>query len=136
VLKEKGTPFTESKRETSPTYESIIRIKVKTGGRWRTLAGAVVAGQPKIVEVKGIPLEAPFSPVMLFVNNNDKPGFIGLIGAALGDAQINIADFHLGRVAEGEDAIAIVGVDQEVPEAILAKVRAAPQVRYAKALHF
>jgi D-3-phosphoglycerate dehydrogenase len=136
VLKEKGTPFMESKRETSPTYESIIRIKVKTGGRWRTLAGAVVAGQPKIVEVKDIALEAPFSPVMLFVNNNDKPGFIGLLGAALGDAQINIADFHLGRVAMGEDAIAIVGVDQQVPDAILAKLRAAPQVRYAKVLHF
>jgi D-3-phosphoglycerate dehydrogenase len=109
---------------------------VQTGGRWRTLAGAVVAGQPKIVEVKGIALEAPFSPVMLFVNNNDQPGFIGLLGKALGDAQINIADFHLGRVAAGEDAIAIVGVDQDVPEAILAKVRAAPQVKYARALHF
>ncbi len=136
VLKEKGVPLTESKRETSPTYGSVIRIKVQTGGRWRTLAGAIVAGQPKIVEVKGIALEAPFSPVMLFVNNNDKPGFIGLLGAALGDAQINIADFHLGRVAAGEDAIAIVGVDQAVPETILAKVRAAPQVKYAKALHF
>jgi D-3-phosphoglycerate dehydrogenase len=136
VLKEKGTPFTESKRETSPTYDSVIRIKVQTGGRWRTLAGAVVAGHPKIVEVKGIALEAPFSPVMLFVNNNDQPGFIGLLGKALGDAQINIADFHLGRVAAGEDAIAIVGVDQDVPEAILAKVRAAPQVKYARALHF
>ncbi|HWA23286.1 MAG TPA: phosphoglycerate dehydrogenase [Caulobacterales bacterium] len=136
VLKEKGTPFTESKRETSPTYDSVIRIKVQTGGRWRTLAGAVVAGHPKIVEVKGIALEAPFSPVMLFVNNNDQPGFIGLLGKALGDAQINIADFHLGRVAAGEDAIAIVGVDQDVPEAILTKVRAAPQVKYARALHF
>jgi D-3-phosphoglycerate dehydrogenase len=136
VLREKGAPLTESKRETSPTYESIIRIKVQTGGRWRTLAGAVVAGQPKIVEVKGIALEAPFSPVMLFVNNNDKPGFIGGLGTILGEARINIANFHLGRVAAGEDAIAIVGVDQDVPEAVQAKLRAAPQVKYVKTLHF
>jgi D-3-phosphoglycerate dehydrogenase len=136
VLREKGAALTESKRETSPTYESIIRIKVQTGGRWRTLAGAVVAGQPKIVEVKGIALEAPFSPVMLFVNNNDKPGFIGGLGTILGEARINIANFHLGRVAAGEDAIAIVGVDQDVPEAVQAKLRAAPQVKYVKTLHF
>jgi D-3-phosphoglycerate dehydrogenase len=95
-----------------------------------------VAGQPKIVEVKGIALEAPFSPVMLFVNNNDKPGFIGGLGTILGEARINIANFHLGRVAAGEDAIAIVGVDQDVPEAVQAKLRAAPQVKYVKTLHF
>ena len=84
VLKEKGVPLTESKRETSPTYDSVIRIKVQTGGKWRTLAGAVVAGQPKLVEVKNMALEAPFMPVMLFINNTDKPGFIGRLGTLLG----------------------------------------------------
>jgi D-3-phosphoglycerate dehydrogenase len=136
VLKEKGAPLTESKRETSPTYESIIRIKVKTGGKWRTIAGAVVAGEPKIVEVKGMALEAPFAPHMLFINNSDKPGFIGLLGVSLGDAGVNIANFHLGRVAAGDDAIAIVGVDQDVPAAVLDKLKKAPQVRYVKVLQF
>ncbi|MGE3304005.1 MAG: phosphoglycerate dehydrogenase [Hyphomonadaceae bacterium] len=136
LLKERGVPLTESKRETSPTYGSLMRIKVQTGGRWRTLAGAVVAGQPKIVEVKGMALEADFHPVMLFVNNSDKPGFIGALGTMLGEAKINIATFHLGRVAEGEDAVAIVGVDQPVPDAIQTKLRALPQVRYVKVLLF
>ena len=136
VLKEKGAPLTESKRETSPTYGSVIRIKVQTGGKWRTLAGAVVGGQPKIVEVKGMALEAPFGSNMLFINNSDKPGFIGLLGASLGDAGVNIANFHLGRVAAGEDAIAIIGVDQEVPAVVIDKLKSAPQVRYAKVLRF
>ncbi len=136
VLKEKGAPLTESKRESSPIYGSLIRIKVQTGGRWRTLAGAVNAGSPKIVEIKGMALEAAFHPVMLFVNNNDKPGFIGALGAMLGDAKINIATFHLGRTAPGEDAVAIVGVDQPVPEAVQEKLRALPQVRYVKVLRF
>ncbi len=136
VLKEKGTPLTESKRDVSPIYGSLIRIKVQTGGRWRTLAGAVNAGQPKIVEVKGMPLEAEFQPIMLFVNNSDKPGFIGALGTMLGEAGVNIATFHLGRQSAGEDAIAIVGVDQVVPDAILEKLRALPQVRYVKVLRF
>jgi D-3-phosphoglycerate dehydrogenase / 2-oxoglutarate reductase len=136
VLKQKGTPLTESRRETSPIYGSLIRIKVLTGGRWRTLAGVVNAGTAKIVEVKGMALEADFHPVMLLINNLDKPGFIGALGTILAEANINIATFHLGRQAAGQDAIAIVGVDQVVPEAIQHKLRALPHVRYVKVLRF
>lgn len=136
VLKHKGIPLTESRRDTSPIYGSLIRIKVLTGGRWRTLAGVVNVGTAKIVEVKGMALEADFHPVMLLINNLDKPGFIGALGTMLGDAKINIATFHLGRQAAGQDAIAIVGVDQVVPEVIQQKLRALPHVRYVKVLKF
>jgi D-3-phosphoglycerate dehydrogenase len=136
VLKQKGTPLTESRRETSPIYGSLIRIKVLTGGRWRTLAGVVNAGTAKIVEVKGMALEADFHPVMLLINNLDKPGFIGALGTILAESNINIATFHLGRQAAGQDAIAIVGVDQFVPEDIQHKLRALPHVRYVKVLKF
>ena len=136
VLKQRGTPLTESKRETSPIYGSLIRIKVLTGGRWRTLAGVVNAGTAKIVEVKGMALEADFHPVMLLINNLDRPGFIGALGTILGEANINIATFHLGRQAAEQDAIAIVGVDQVLPDAIQHKLRALPHVRYVKVLKF
>jgi D-3-phosphoglycerate dehydrogenase len=136
VLKQKGTPLTESRRETSPIYGSLIRIKVLTGGRWRTLGGVVNAGAAKIVEVKGMPLEADFHPVMLLINNLDKPGFIGALGTILAEANINIATFHLGRQAAGQDAIAIVGVDQIVPDDVQQKLRELPHVRYVKVLKF
>ena len=136
ILKQKGTPLTESRRETSPIYGSLIRIKVLTGGRWRTLAGVVNAGMAKIVEVKGMALEADFHPVMLLINNLDRPGFIGALGTILGEANINIATFHLGRQAADQDAIAIVGVDQVLPEAIQHKLRVLPHVRYVKVLEF
>jgi D-3-phosphoglycerate dehydrogenase / 2-oxoglutarate reductase len=136
VLKQKGTSLTESRRATSPIYGSLIRIKVLTGGRWRTLAGVVNAGSAKIVEVKGMSLEADFHPVMLLINNLDRPGFVGALGSMLGEANINIATFHLGRQAAEQDAIAIVGVDQIVPEAIQQRLRALPHVRYVKVLQF
>jgi D-3-phosphoglycerate dehydrogenase len=136
LLKERGTPLTESKREDSPTYDSLIRIKVQTGNGWRTLGGVVIAGTPRITEIKGMPLEAAFHPTMLYVNNLDKPGFIGALGMMLGEAKINIATFNLGRVQEGAEAIALVGVDQSVPVPILERIAALPQVRYVKLLHF
>jgi D-3-phosphoglycerate dehydrogenase len=134
VLKQKGTPLTESRRGISPIYGSLIRIKVLTGGRWRTLAGVVNMGAAKIVEVKGMALEADFHPVMLLINNMDKPGFIGALGTLLGEANINIATLHLGRQAAEQDAIAIVGVDQVVPDAVQQQLRALPHVRYVKVL--
>ncbi len=136
LLKERGAVLTESTRDVSPTYDSLIRIKVKTGGGWRTLAGAVIAGQPRIVEVKGMALEAPFQANTLYINNSDKPGFIGALGTLLGDAGINIATFHLGREGAGAEAIALVGVDQALPAPVMAKLKALAQVRYAKLLRF
>ena len=111
-------------------------MKVQTGGKWRTVAGAVIGGQPRITEVKGMAFEAAFHSRMLFVNNSDTPGFIGALGTMLGAAGINIATFNLGRVAEGEDAIALVGIDQSVPAALQAELKALPQVRYVKVLEF
>ena len=73
---------------------------------------------------------------MLYVNNLDKPGFIGNLGALLADAKVNIATFNLGRVSAGEDAIALVGVDQDPGEALVAKIRALPNVKEARTLRF
>ena len=56
------------------------------------------------------------APHMLYVRNQDRPGLIGALGRTLGDAQINIATFHLGRDRPGGDAIALVEVDGPIPE--------------------
>jgi D-3-phosphoglycerate dehydrogenase / 2-oxoglutarate reductase len=136
LLRERGVPLSETKREFSPTYDSVIRLKVKTGAGWRTIAGSVIAGQPRIVEIKGMGLDAPFSPVMVYVNNLDKPGFIGAFATILGEAGVNIATFHLGRTAAGEEAIALVGVDAGIDEAVRGRIAGLPQVRYAKVLRF
>ncbi len=74
-------------------------------------------------------LDAPFSPDMLYVNNWDRPGFIGRMGALFGDVGINISTFYLGRIGVGEDAIALIGVDQAPDAALLDKVKALPNIK-------
>src|SRR6202041_3971719 len=97
--------------------------------------GSFVAGsKPRLVEVKGIPVEAEFSRHMLYVTNQDKPGFIGRFGATLAGAGINIATFHLGRAEQGGDAICMVSVDETVPEPVLEMVRTLPLVMHATGL--
>ena len=73
---------------------------------------------------------------MLFLRNRDRPGLVGRVGTLFGEAGINIATFHLGRNAPGGDAIALIEIDGELPPAVLAAVRALPQVQQAKLLRF
>jgi D-3-phosphoglycerate dehydrogenase len=136
VARERGVTVSESRQDSSPIYENLMRITVQTEMGRRSFAGTVVAGAPRIVEVKGMELESAFAPAMLYVNNLDKPGFIGALGAMLGEAGVNIATFNLGRVAAGDDAIALVGVDQAPDDALIARIRALPHVKEARALRF
>jgi D-3-phosphoglycerate dehydrogenase len=136
VAKERGITVSESRQEDSPIYESLMRITITTEKGKRSFAGSVLAGAPRVIEVKGMDLDAPFAPLMLYVNNLDKPGFIGALGALLAEMGVNIATFNLGRVSAGEDAIALVGVDQEPTDDLLGRIRALPHVKEARALRF
>ena len=137
VAKERGIVITESRREQLGTYDAQITVSVTTGDFTREVTGTVYAnGVPRIVDVKGIVMEAAFAPHLLYVTNEDKPGFIGKLGTLLGDAKVNIANFNLGRAGAGSDAIALVEVDGAVPDAVLAAIRAIPMVKQAKALAF
>ena len=136
VAKERGVTVSESRQETSPVYDSLMRITVLTDMGRRAFAGTVIGGTPRIVEVKGMELDAAFAPAMLYVNNLDKPGFIGALGALLAEAGTNIATFNLGRVAAGDDAIALVGVDQTPDDSLISRIRALPHVKEARALAF
>jgi len=88
------------------------------------------------VDIKGIRVDAVFGMLMIYVTNFYKPGFIGAFASLLGGANMNIATFHLGRVKQGGDAIALVEIDGPVPADVLGKVQALPQVKQAKALVF
>ena len=93
-------------------------------------------GKPRIIQVKGINMEAELGPQMLYITNEDKPGFIGHLGMELGNSGVNIATFHLGRLAPGDDAICLVEVDGDVSAEVLARLEAVSHVKQVKALHF
>lgn len=137
IAKERGMVIEETRREMAGDYESLITVTVVTERQSRHVSGTVFAdGRPRIVNIKGIRMDAEFAPSMVYITNFDKPGFIGKFSGTLGEANINIATFHVGREAPGGNAIALIEIDGDLPEEVLAKVRALPQVQSAKALHF
>jgi D-3-phosphoglycerate dehydrogenase len=137
IARERGIAIEEVRREDAANFEAVIRFTVKTERQERNVAGTVFAdGKPRIVEIKGISMDAEFGRHMLFVTNEDKPGFIGNLGSLLGAKEVNIATFHLGRNKRGGDAICLVEMDEPISNPILAEVSRIPLVKQAKRLSF
>jgi D-3-phosphoglycerate dehydrogenase len=137
IARERDIRCTEIKRDEAANYETLIRLTVTTERVTRSVAGTLFGGaRPRIVEIKDIPVEAEIGPHMLYITNKDKPGVIGDLGRMLGEAKVNIATFHLGRAAEGGDAIALLQVDQAVDKPLLDKIASLPNVLQVKALEF
>jgi D-3-phosphoglycerate dehydrogenase / 2-oxoglutarate reductase len=137
LARDHGIEVAEASTDKTGDYQSLVRISVTTERGTRAVAGSLIGnGRARLVEIKGIKVEADFAPHMLYVTNKDKPGFIGRFGTILADAGVNIATFHLGRAAEGEDAICLVSTDGETRDEVLASVRALPLVMQATNLVF
>ena len=120
---------------------SVISILLKTSKEERLVKGAVLHGHaPRLLGVDDIDIEAPLERNLIFMRNRDVPGVIGRVGTILGEHKINIANFSLGRRAangpgEGPpEAIAVVHVDEVVPDAVLQALRKVPAIQLAKAI--
>jgi D-3-phosphoglycerate dehydrogenase len=137
IARERNIAVTTVHRDEVEGYQTLIRLAVETERGERTVAGTLVHEQrPRVVEVNGIETEAQLGPHMLYVRNEDKPGMIGALGKTLGDAGVNIATFHLGRMSPGGEAVALIEVDQPIPEPLREAICALPHITQCKALRF
>lgn len=137
AARERGIRVEEVRREQQGVYEGYIRLTVITERQERSVAGTVFSdGKPRIIQVKGINMDAELGERMIYITNEDKPGFVGALGTLLGSEGINIATFNLGRTSAGEDAICLIEVDNEITPAVLDKLCALPLVKQAKPLRF
>ncbi|MCC7284300.1 MAG: phosphoglycerate dehydrogenase [Acetobacteraceae bacterium] len=136
LARERGIAILETVAERASAYQTGVRLVLVTDRDEKAVAGTLFGDRPRLTAIKDIPVEAELAGHMLYVTNQDKPGFIGRFGATLAEAGINIATFHLGRSAPGRDAVCLVAVDGPVAEDVLARIRAIPQVVQASALAF
>jgi D-3-phosphoglycerate dehydrogenase len=137
LAKERGLDVREVRHDREGYYHTLVRVTVGTAQGDRSVAGTLFAnGQPRLVEIFGISIEADLAGDMLYIVNSDAPGFIGSIGTLLGKAGINIGTFHLGRREAGGEAVLLLSVDSPVTEAVLAEARTVPGVRTVRALKF
>ncbi len=133
VAKERGIRISTTNQDKSGVFEGYIKVTVVTDKRERSIGGTVFSdGKPRFIQIKGINIDAEVGAHMLYTTNEDVPGIIGALGRTMGDHGVNIANFTLGRVAPGGEAIALLYVDEPVPadaQAQLAKTGLFTQIK-------
>ena len=136
IAKERDIEVRETLYDGPCDYQTLVRVALSTEKGTRRLAGTLLGDKPRIVSIDDIVVDAGLGPNMLYIENDDTPGTIGLIAKAIGDAAVNIATFHLGRTAPGGAAIALIEVDQPVSAALAAGLRALPGIVRVERLLF
>ncbi|MGR3571779.1 phosphoglycerate dehydrogenase [Brevirhabdus sp.] len=123
VAKERGIKVSRTTQGKSGVFDAYIKLTVVTEKRERSIAGTVFSdGKPRFIQIKGINIDAEIGAHMLYTTNEDEPGIIGALGNTLGGNGVNIANFTLGRSEKGKDAIALLYVDDVIPDPILQKL--------------
>jgi D-3-phosphoglycerate dehydrogenase len=136
LAKERNIDVSEIRHERTAHYKTLVRVSVVFDGGTFAISGTLFGDKPRVVALGDVLLEASLGNRMLFVANEDKPGLIGGVGQLLGEAKINIANFHLGRNKEATYAVALIEVDDAIETALLSKIAKLPNVKDARVLEF
>ncbi len=121
LAKERDIKWTETKTSQTADYTSLITLKIISGKEKMSVAGTILGkSNPRIVSIDGLACGCHSGRgTMVIYTNVDKPGVIGYVGTVLGKNKINIAGMQVGRKPKGGEAITVVNVDADVPDAVL-----------------
>ncbi|GGB57507.1 phosphoglycerate dehydrogenase [Blastomonas aquatica] len=139
LAKDRGLDVREVRHDREGDYHTLVRVSVETEDGERSVAGTLFGNAtPRLVEMYGIKIEADLAGHMLYIVNRDEPGFIGRLGSTLGEANVNIATFHLGRRESrgGGEAVLLLSLDGAVAEPVLWKLCQLAGVKTVKSLRF
>jgi len=137
LAKERGLDVREIRHDREGTYHTLVRVTVKTAQGDRSVAGTLFGNtMPRLTELFGVMVEADLVGDMIYIVNEDAPGFIGRLGSSLGAAGVNIGTFHLGRREAGGEAVLLLSLDSPVPEPLLWEICRLPGVKTVKPLKF
>lgn len=119
MAKEKGIDII---RQAKADNDIPGEIKVNLGDEIE-LCGGVIGEIPRLTEINGYIIDIPLTGNLLIIKNSDKPGIVGKIGTVLGEYGVNIGNMEVGRKSAGGQAVTVIGVDQEISEEVIEKLK-------------
>jgi len=137
LAKERGIAVREIRNEGEGDYHTLVAVTVGASQGSKRVEGTLFGNRaPRLVSIFGVPIEAELAGQMIYIVNTDAPGFIGALGTQLGENQINIATFNLGRHEAGGEAVALVAVDDPITPDVAQQLHCVPGVREVVPLSF
>ena len=130
LARQRGIQVERTRTDAPRDYADLIEVRVSSGPRAVRVAGAILAeGHSRIVRIDDFRVDLVPRGVALVLHNHDVPGVIGRVGTLLGNAGINIAEYHQARLTAGGDALAVVSIDSALPGVVGEALRALPELR-------
>jgi len=133
IARERGITVSETKVLENEQFANLIKVEVETNkGKSLVAATLFTSNKPRIIRVDEFYIDTIPEGNILIMRTMDSPGIVGQVGTLLGDNKINIAAMNFGRTAPGGEAVVVLNVDQQIPEALLEKLRQNKSVRDVK----
>ncbi len=137
LARERGLDVREIRHDRETDYHTLLTVSAMTSAGDRPVVGTLFANStPRLVEIFDIRVEAELEGEMIYIVNEDIPGFIGRLGTLLGEEGVNIGTFSLGRREAGGEAVALVSVDSHIGPELVAKLQGLPGVKRVSPLRF
>ena len=125
LAEERGIVVTETSSERARDFTDLIRITVVSGEDRSRVVGTVLTrrDRPHLLEVWGSRFNVQLEDHLAVFRYGDRPGMLGRVGTALGEAGVNVVSAAVGHQADGGgeagEAVMIVTTDVPVAEDIV-----------------
>jgi D-3-phosphoglycerate dehydrogenase len=114
-----------------------LQIVVRGQGNEIAVAGIAMPGvPPRITRIGDFTVDVTPRHTMIVLTNADVPGVIGRVGTLLGDAGVNIAEYHQSRTSQGGNALAAITVDGEINAALRERLLKSQDIRSVTVVEF
>ncbi len=119
IARERDIRVSRATASRSRGYTTHVLVSAVTSEGRTSVAGTVLADQPRIVAIDDYPIEIRPEGTMLVCTNYDRPGAVGRVGSILGDAGVNINSMQLSRTSEDGLAMFVLTCDQVPPDHVI-----------------
>jgi len=138
LAKDRGIETSLHTTLESPNFKVVAKVELTTNTGEVASAAGTITGPNSTIKLVGIDkyeLDVAISDQMAFIQYEDRPGMIGIIGGILGKSEINIANLQLARETKGGNALVVLTLDSEIPQSVLSEIANALDAKFAKTVN-
>jgi D-3-phosphoglycerate dehydrogenase len=122
LAEERGIALTETRSPSARDFTDLVRVTVVSGDERTRVVGTALGrrNRPHLLEAWGSRFNVQLEDHLAVFRYPDRPGVIGRVGTALGDAGVNIVSAAVGRHPEGDgEAVMVITADARVPQEVV-----------------
>ncbi|MEJ2318340.1 MAG: phosphoglycerate dehydrogenase [Gemmatimonadales bacterium] len=129
VADERSIDVARVRRRRIADYANYVELTATGGPREQVVGGALLEeGHRRLTRVGQFHVDAVPRGNLVLVKNRDVPGVIGEVGSCLGEAEVNIAEYHLARTEEGGEALGVIRTDAPLSTELVEELSGLPSV--------